>query len=223
MSESIDASLAAGHVLCSFPVPQNSSVPLKPDVQQAPLEGIILLKERGNCLWLCGSECLLQSCTSEEPGWKTEPLLTGPGKVPDAVCAGVVSSIGSSLVFVCDVAMVFYGRFAAYLTTPIGTQESVEENTDGSRRFRKVPPWSLALVLCPDGIKPAEAETTQPSHTESHLGCPYQQPSYSGGSGGHGHESISCFRCRNVCKGEVVRVQNVHFHVKCFTCQGIER
>lgn len=130
-----------------------------------------LLKERGNCLWLCGSECLLQSCTSEEPGWKTEPLLTGPGKVPDAVCAGVVSSIGSSLVFVCDVAMVFYGRFAAYLTTPIGTQESVEENTDGSRRFRKVPPWSLALVLCPDGIKPAEAETTQPSHTESHLGC----------------------------------------------------
>ncbi|XP_047661717.1 actin-binding LIM protein 3-like isoform X4 [Tachysurus fulvidraco] len=48
---------------------------------------------------------------------------------------------------------------------------------------------------------------------------PYQHPSYSGGSGGHGHESISCFRCRNVCKGEVVRVQNVHFHVKCFTCQ----
>uniref|UniRef100_A0AAR2JGM0 LIM zinc-binding domain-containing protein n=1 Tax=Pygocentrus nattereri TaxID=42514 RepID=A0AAR2JGM0_PYGNA len=31
--------------------------------------------------------------------------------------------------------------------------------------------------------------------------------------------SIACFRCREVCKGEVVRVQNVHFHVKCFTCQ----
>uniref|UniRef100_A0A8C1WU56 Actin binding LIM protein family, member 3 n=1 Tax=Cyprinus carpio TaxID=7962 RepID=A0A8C1WU56_CYPCA len=28
-----------------------------------------------------------------------------------------------------------------------------------------------------------------------------------------------CFRCREVCKGEVVRVQHVHFHIKCFTCQ----
>ncbi|KAK3524448.1 hypothetical protein QTP70_029316, partial [Hemibagrus guttatus] len=48
---------------------------------------------------------------------------------------------------------------------------------------------------------------------------PYQHPSYSGGSGDHSHESISCFRCGDICKGEVVRVQNVHFHVKCFTCQ----
>ncbi|XP_055034920.1 actin-binding LIM protein 3 isoform X6 [Misgurnus anguillicaudatus] len=30
---------------------------------------------------------------------------------------------------------------------------------------------------------------------------------------------IRCFRCREVCKGEVVRVQSVHFHIKCFTCQ----
>uniref|UniRef100_A0A4W4GSU1 Actin binding LIM protein family, member 3 n=1 Tax=Electrophorus electricus TaxID=8005 RepID=A0A4W4GSU1_ELEEL len=30
--------------------------------------------------------------------------------------------------------------------------------------------------------------------------------------------SISCFRCGEACKGEVVRVQNVHFHVSCFTC-----
>ncbi|XP_026991872.1 actin-binding LIM protein 3 isoform X12 [Tachysurus fulvidraco] len=30
---------------------------------------------------------------------------------------------------------------------------------------------------------------------------------------------ICCFRCREVCKGEVVRVQSIHFHVKCFTCQ----
>ncbi|XP_062855691.1 actin-binding LIM protein 3 [Trichomycterus rosablanca] len=30
---------------------------------------------------------------------------------------------------------------------------------------------------------------------------------------------IRCFRCREICKGEVVRVQNSHFHVKCFTCQ----
>ncbi|XP_051869498.1 actin-binding LIM protein 3 isoform X4 [Pristis pectinata] len=45
---------------------------------------------------------------------------------------------------------------------------------------------------------------------------PYQQNSYS-----HGGEpaSIRCYRCGGVCKGEVVRVHNNHFHVKCFTCQ----
>ncbi|XP_066501424.1 actin-binding LIM protein 3-like [Hoplias malabaricus] len=48
---------------------------------------------------------------------------------------------------------------------------------------------------------------------------PYQHPGYRGESAGHGQTSITCFRCREVCKGEVVRVQNVHFHVKCFTCQ----
>ncbi|XP_029297745.1 actin-binding LIM protein 3 isoform X5 [Cottoperca gobio] len=31
-------------------------------------------------------------------------------------------------------------------------------------------------------------------------------------------EPIRCQRCREVCKGEVVRVQDIHFHVKCFTC-----
>uniref|UniRef100_A0A8C9SHT5 Actin binding LIM protein family, member 3 n=1 Tax=Scleropages formosus TaxID=113540 RepID=A0A8C9SHT5_SCLFO len=31
--------------------------------------------------------------------------------------------------------------------------------------------------------------------------------------------TVLCFRCQEVCRGEVVRVQNVHFHVKCFTCQ----
>ncbi len=31
---------------------------------------------------------------------------------------------------------------------------------------------------------------------------------------------IRCQRCREVCKGEVVRVQDTHFHVKCFTCTG---
>ncbi|XP_069052111.1 actin-binding LIM protein 3 isoform X12 [Lepisosteus oculatus] len=46
--------------------------------------------------------------------------------------------------------------------------------------------------------------------------APYQQSSY---SGGRSTSAIHCFRCRDVCKGEVVRVQNVHFHVKCFTCQ----
>ncbi|XP_012707239.2 actin-binding LIM protein 3 isoform X5 [Fundulus heteroclitus] len=33
-----------------------------------------------------------------------------------------------------------------------------------------------------------------------------------------GSEPIRCQRCREVCKGEVVRVQDTHFHVKCFTC-----
>uniref|UniRef100_A0A673WGG7 Actin binding LIM protein family member 3 n=1 Tax=Salmo trutta TaxID=8032 RepID=A0A673WGG7_SALTR len=36
---------------------------------------------------------------------------------------------------------------------------------------------------------------------------------------GRGAVTIHCLRCREVCKGEVVRVQNVHFHVKCFICQ----
>uniref|UniRef100_A0A8C6TI35 Actin binding LIM protein family, member 3 n=1 Tax=Neogobius melanostomus TaxID=47308 RepID=A0A8C6TI35_9GOBI len=30
--------------------------------------------------------------------------------------------------------------------------------------------------------------------------------------------TIRCQRCRELCKGEVVRVQDTHFHVKCFTC-----
>ncbi|KAG7484606.1 hypothetical protein MATL_G00051650 [Megalops atlanticus] len=42
-------------------------------------------------------------------------------------------------------------------------------------------------------------------------------PQGSAGSG-RGSAPIHCFRCREVCKGEVVRVQSVHFHVKCFTC-----
>ncbi|XP_035290498.1 actin-binding LIM protein 3-like isoform X1 [Anguilla anguilla] len=47
---------------------------------------------------------------------------------------------------------------------------------------------------------------------------PYQHGPYGDGRGS-GPAHILCFRCREVCKGEVVRVQNVHFHVKCFTCQ----
>ncbi|XP_068133243.1 actin-binding LIM protein 3 isoform X4 [Hyperolius riggenbachi] len=46
---------------------------------------------------------------------------------------------------------------------------------------------------------------------------PYQQHnSYSSsGSGG----PIQCYRCGETCKGEVVRVQTNHFHIRCFTCQ----
>ncbi|XP_016316667.1 actin-binding LIM protein 3 isoform X4 [Sinocyclocheilus anshuiensis] len=45
---------------------------------------------------------------------------------------------------------------------------------------------------------------------------PYQQSSC---SSERSSGPIHCFRCREVCKGEVVRVQHVHFHIKCFTCQ----
>ncbi|XP_073777637.1 actin-binding LIM protein 3 isoform X4 [Danio rerio] len=45
---------------------------------------------------------------------------------------------------------------------------------------------------------------------------PYQQSSC---SNERSSGPIHCFRCRELCKGEVVRVQHVHFHIKCFTCQ----
>uniref|UniRef100_A0A8K9VFA8 Actin binding LIM protein family member 3 n=1 Tax=Oncorhynchus mykiss TaxID=8022 RepID=A0A8K9VFA8_ONCMY len=51
---------------------------------------------------------------------------------------------------------------------------------------------------------------------------PYRHSAYGSspsGNSGRGAVTIHCLRCREVCKGEVVRVQNVHFHVKCFTCQ----
>ncbi|KAM8835593.1 actin-binding LIM protein 3-like isoform 1-T2 [Synchiropus picturatus] len=45
------------------------------------------------------------------------------------------------------------------------------------------------------------------------------------GSGGssplssRGSSPITCQRCGEVCRGEVVRVKSTHFHVSCFTCQ----
>ncbi|XP_016310331.1 actin-binding LIM protein 3-like [Sinocyclocheilus anshuiensis] len=45
---------------------------------------------------------------------------------------------------------------------------------------------------------------------------PYQQSSC---SSERSSGPIHCFRCREVCRGEVVRVQHAHFHIKCFTCQ----
>ncbi|XP_011478679.1 actin-binding LIM protein 3 isoform X6 [Oryzias latipes] len=45
--------------------------------------------------------------------------------------------------------------------------------------------------------------------------CAYQQSS-TGSEKCSG--PIRCQRCREICKGEVVRVQETHFHVKCFTC-----
>ncbi|KAM7370916.1 hypothetical protein PAMP_010426 [Pampus punctatissimus] len=34
-----------------------------------------------------------------------------------------------------------------------------------------------------------------------------------------GKQLIQCFRCGEPCKGEVLRVQTSHFHIKCFTCK----
>ncbi|KAM3859550.1 actin-binding LIM protein 1-like [Diretmus argenteus] len=34
-----------------------------------------------------------------------------------------------------------------------------------------------------------------------------------------GKPVIQCFRCGETCKGEVLRVQSRHFHIKCFTCK----
>uniref|UniRef100_A0A8C6UBE7 Actin binding LIM protein 1a n=1 Tax=Neogobius melanostomus TaxID=47308 RepID=A0A8C6UBE7_9GOBI len=41
----------------------------------------------------------------------------------------------------------------------------------------------------------------------------------------HHHHStekplIQCYKCGQPCKGEVLRVQNKHFHLKCFTCKA---
>uniref|UniRef100_A0A8C3U3C9 Actin binding LIM protein family member 3 n=1 Tax=Catharus ustulatus TaxID=91951 RepID=A0A8C3U3C9_CATUS len=45
---------------------------------------------------------------------------------------------------------------------------------------------------------------------------PYQQNPYTPGSSS---SAIQCYRCGDTCKGEVVRVQSNHFHIRCFTCQ----
>ncbi|XP_061858112.1 actin-binding LIM protein 3 [Colius striatus] len=45
---------------------------------------------------------------------------------------------------------------------------------------------------------------------------PYQQNPYPSGSSS---TVIQCYRCGDTCKGEVVRVQSNHFHIRCFTCQ----
>uniref|UniRef100_A0A665U736 Actin binding LIM protein family, member 3 n=1 Tax=Echeneis naucrates TaxID=173247 RepID=A0A665U736_ECHNA len=46
-----------------------------------------------------------------------------------------------------------------------------------------------------------------------------RQKSSGGNNHNRGNPPIVCERCREVCRGEVVRVKNTHFHVQCFTCQ----
>lgn len=50
----------------------------------------------------------------------------------------------------------------------------------------------------------------------SSTSIPFQQNPYN--SGGR-PTIIQCYRCGDTCKGEVVRVQSNHFHIRCFTCQ----
>nr|XP_005007042.1 actin-binding LIM protein 3 isoform X6 [Cavia porcellus] len=45
---------------------------------------------------------------------------------------------------------------------------------------------------------------------------PYQQNPYTPPGSSN---VIQCYRCGDTCKGEVVRVHNNHFHIRCFTCQ----
>lgn len=33
---------------------------------------------------------------------------------------------------------------------------------------------------------------------------------------------IHCHKCGELCKGEVLRVQTKHFHIRCFTCKGMD-
>uniref|UniRef100_A0A2K6KA28 Actin binding LIM protein family member 3 n=2 Tax=Rhinopithecus TaxID=542827 RepID=A0A2K6KA28_RHIBE len=48
------------------------------------------------------------------------------------------------------------------------------------------------------------------------LTVPYQQNPYNPRGSSN---VIQCYRCGDTCKGEVVRVHNIHFHIRCFTCQ----
>uniref|UniRef100_A0A3P8WUG9 Actin binding LIM protein family, member 3 n=1 Tax=Cynoglossus semilaevis TaxID=244447 RepID=A0A3P8WUG9_CYNSE len=47
----------------------------------------------------------------------------------------------------------------------------------------------------------------------------YRSSSSSSPLSSRGNSPIVCERCGEVCRGEVVRVKNTHFHVHCFTCQ----
>lgn len=46
----------------------------------------------------------------------------------------------------------------------------------------------------------------------------HQKAKQGGGGGGMG--PVACQNCGKPCKGEALRVQNKHFHIKCFACKG---
>ncbi|KAK2500515.1 hypothetical protein MC885_017300 [Smutsia gigantea] len=74
-------------------------------------------------------------------------------------------------------------------------------------------PWPQAgwLALCPEqppfNVAPLALTVSEPQAGHSPLEKP---PS----------TAILCDTCGNVCKGEVLRVQNKYFHLKCFICKA---
>ncbi|KAK2115402.1 hypothetical protein P7K49_006028 [Saguinus oedipus] len=65
----------------------------------------------------------------------------------------------------------------------------------------------MAAVLAEERVLVPAAEVSQPQAAPSPL---EKSPS----------TAILCNTCGNVCKGEVLRVQNKYFHIKCFVCKG---
>uniref|UniRef100_A0A3B4YP80 Actin binding LIM protein 1a n=1 Tax=Seriola lalandi dorsalis TaxID=1841481 RepID=A0A3B4YP80_SERLL len=59
--------------------------------------------------------------------------------------------------------------------------------------------------------------------TDSHPNLIFLDPLLAHAQDTHHHPSekplIQCYKCGEPCKGEVLRVQNKHFHLKCFTCK----
>ncbi|TWW63752.1 Actin-binding LIM protein 2 [Takifugu flavidus] len=66
----------------------------------------------------------------------------------------------------------------------------------------------------PSGTTPSG--TTPVFQQQAVRGPLEQQKSKQGGGGG----GICCQNCGKPCKGEALRVQNKHFHIKCFVCKG---
>lgn len=66
---------------------------------------------------------------------------------------------------------------------------------------------SLCVLVCPAVFQ------QQAVHS------PLEQQKQKQGGGGGG--PIPCQNCGKPCKGEALRVQNKHFHIKCFACKGM--
>uniref|UniRef100_A0A7N8XG45 Actin binding LIM protein 1 n=1 Tax=Mastacembelus armatus TaxID=205130 RepID=A0A7N8XG45_9TELE len=64
------------------------------------------------------------------------------------------------------------------------------------------------------------------NYTDYHLHLTVMSPLFSvaHAQDTHHHSTekplIQCYKCGEPCKGEVLRVQNKHFHLKCFTCKA---
>lgn len=101
----------------------------------------------------------------KKPGWQAEPLLTGSGDVPEVfLCVSSAIAIDGKLV-IGGSSMTLPWCFMDVCGLPSNTNRDAGSGGSKYRRravaFRRVPSWSLALVLCPDGRRVAEAEATQ--------------------------------------------------------------